>query len=87
MTHSKRLRLMMIALALLAVYLITGCSTSRKVRDRPRIPVCVANGHGGAMCYDGRSELLWPISDASNMVCFSPDDYAEDERWVRELAE
>lgn len=75
---------MLTALILLAAFLITGCSTSAPLPDRPKIPVCVANDEGGAMCWDGVN--LEP-KNVVNFICFDPRDHEREQVWIRDLIE
>ena len=77
---------MMTVLLWLGVYLIIGCSNLPALPDRPIIGVCVADGDGGAMCHDPRTEVLKPKLDGiSGFVCFEPKDYEAEQIWIYNL--
>jgi hypothetical protein len=78
------LKLILTALILLVVFLTTGCSTSRPLPERPRIPVCVANNDGGAMCWDGQN---LSVTNIVNFICFDPRDHEKEQTWIRDLIE
>jgi hypothetical protein len=78
------LELILTALILLAAFLSIGCASRRPLPERPRIPVCIANDEGGAMCWDGVN--LEP-KNVVNFICFDPRDHEREQVWIRDLIE
>ena len=77
------LKLTMTVLLWLGAYSIIGCSSLPPLPERPIIGVCVADGEGGAMCHDPRTEALKPKLDGiSGFVCFEPNDYEAEQLYI-----